>query len=97
MKAKDALIAWTPAHWEHPTRGMIKIGHLLCSADAADWTDPYSHTGGAANVDWRKLPPTELLAMIFIEFNAITARDGISPLVAHEAFLAIGISEGYRS
>jgi len=30
-----------------------------------------------------------LLAMLFIEFNAMVVRDGINPQIAHKAFLAI--------
>jgi hypothetical protein len=31
----------------------------------------------------------QAVAMTFIEFNTIVARDGIDPKTAHEAFLAI--------
>jgi hypothetical protein len=38
---------------------------------------------------WRKCEPMKLLAMIFIEFNAMVVRYGIDPQEAHKAFLAI--------
>jgi hypothetical protein len=93
MKAKDALIAWTPVHceWREATRGKVRIGPLLRLGDI-DWTDhpvEYSYTGGAAYTEWRKMNPAELLAMVFIEFNTMVVRDGIDPQEAHRAFLAI--------
>jgi hypothetical protein len=88
MKAKDALIAWTPAHWACPysaqTRGKLRIGPLLRKGDQ-DWTDhphEYAFTGGAAYTAWRKYEPMKLLAMLFIEFNAMTVRDGINDAIA---------------
>jgi hypothetical protein len=95
MKAKDALFAWTPVHWDSSrsaaTCGKVRIGPLLRKGDI-DWTDhpiKYSHTGGAAYTAWRTCEPTKRLAMIFIEFNAMVVRDGIDPKEAHKAFLAI--------
>jgi len=95
MKGNDALIAWTPANWDIPlcaaTRGKIRIGPLIQKGEI-DWTDhpvEYACTGGAAYTSWRKLKPEALLAMIFIEFNAIVVRDGIDPQDAHRAFLTI--------
>jgi hypothetical protein len=95
MKAKDALFAWTPVHWNSSrsdaTRGKVRIGPLLQHGDT-DWTDypvEYSHIGGAAYTAWRTCEPAKLLAMIFIEFNAMVVRDGIDPKEVHKAFLAI--------
>jgi hypothetical protein len=95
MKAKDALIAWTPNMWPSKwcgaTRGKVRIGPLLRDGDV-DWTDHpvrYSHTGGAAYGEWREMKPEPLLARLFIEFACITVRDGIDPQEAHRAFLTI--------
>jgi hypothetical protein len=53
MKAKDALFAWTPMHWDSSrldeTRGKVRIGPILHKGDI-DWTDhpvEYALTGGA--------------------------------------------------
>jgi hypothetical protein len=95
MKAKDALFAWTPVHSDSirfdATRGKVRIGPLLHEGDI-DWTDhpvKYAFTGGASYIAWRACDPMRLLAMIFIEFNAMVVRDGIDPQLAHKAFLAI--------
>ena len=92
MKASEALIAWTPATSVQPTRGRIEIrryvgedGHLL----PHDWSLPYAELGGAAFVDRRKLGGGASLKRLLAELNTIVNRDGIDPLVAHKAFLAI--------
>ena len=94
MKARDALIAWTPIHYadyDGPRRltvGQVKVGPLI-SGDARDWTEPYAHTGGAAYTRVRELRGAESALRCFVDFHHIVLRDGIDPQVAHEAFLAI--------
>jgi hypothetical protein len=71
------------------TRGQIKIGPLLSKGDP-NWPDCYAFTGGAAFIKQRTNKGDTLLAQLFIDFHTIVVRDGIDPLVAHRAFLAIG-------
>ena len=89
MEAREALIAWTPAHLANdPTAGQIKIGLLLSEGDR-DWTAPYASTGGAAYKERRTLPDDTSALMAFVDFHTVVVRDGIDPQVAHQAFLAI--------
>lgn len=89
MKANEALIAWTPTFFEDsPTVGQVKVGPLLQEGDP-DWTRPYQFTGGASLVDRRSLRGDASTKMLFVDFNTLVVRDGISPRAAHEAFLVI--------
>ena len=89
MKVAEALIAWTPNYaTENPTAGTIKVGPLLRRGDA-DWAEPFLFTGGAKYSAVRKLKGREAVANIFIEFNTLVARDGLSPQLVDEAFLVI--------
>jgi hypothetical protein len=90
MKANEALIAWTPAgDPDDPTSGKVKVGELLSNPHAKDWTDPFTHTGGAAYAEVRELTGHASVARLFIDFHTLVVGDGIDPKVAHEAFLAI--------
>lgn len=91
MKAKDVLIAWTPSDpgtEENPTRGAVGVGPLL-TPKAKDWTQGFSCTGGAAYTDRRTMTGWRQIAMVFIDYHAMVAGDGIDPMVAHEAMLEI--------
>lgn len=84
MKAAEALIAWTPAFETIPTAGQAAVGPLV-PLYGGDWAAAYSHTGGQAHQatgDRTKL-------LLFIQFHSMVVRDGIDPLVAHQAFLKI--------
>lgn len=89
MKAKDALIAWNPAHLTDKARSTdVAVGTLL-EMGQRDWTAPYLLTGGAAEVSWRQMEGDLMRARLFIEFHTLVVRDGIDPMAAHEAFMAI--------
>ena len=91
MKAKDALIAWTPvsASLHHAsTRGKVKVGPLI-GDDDPDWTALYGYTGGAAWVDRRNMEEWQLIAAVFIDFQTLVISYGMDPKVVHEAFLEI--------
>ena len=91
MKAKDALVAWTPdtpAFAGMATRGMVRVGPLV-GEDEGDWTWNFACTGGAAFTDRRKLTGWRAVAMMMIEFHTLVVGGYIDPQVAHEAFLAI--------
>lgn len=95
MKAREALIAWTPASWQGwPTAGMVKVGPLISGKDAADWSDPYGMTGGAAYVAVRKMEGYQSKAKLFIDFHTVVVRDGVDAQEAHKAFLVV---DEYRS
>ena len=90
MKAKGALIAWTPATagQDVKTRGRVRVGPLINPGES-DWAQPFQMTGGAAHVFVRKLTGAKSIMRVFIEFHTLVVRDGIDPQVAHAAFLAI--------
>ena len=89
MKAAEALIAWTPPSWDHKgSSGEVKVGPLLHEGDS-DWTLPYSHTGGAANVARRTMTGDRAVMMVFIDYHTLVYGDGLDPKVVHDAFLAI--------
>jgi hypothetical protein len=99
MKAHEAMIAWTPARFSQPnapywnTRGQVKVGPLLHTDDGGnrdrDWTKGFAYTGGAAFTDRRKLRGDASAKMLLVDFVDMVVRDGIDPLVAHRAFMAI--------
>ena len=64
------------------------IGPLLRDGDG-DWTAPYAYTGGAAYTKTRVLRRDASALMLFINFVDMVVRDGIDPLVAHRAFMAV--------
>ena len=89
MNVAEAMIAWTPIHATKTTSaGTLKVGPLLQPGDA-DWTRPFLYTGGASETHVRALTGRKAVARIFIEFNTLVARDGLSPQLVHEAFLVI--------
>lgn len=89
MKASEALIAWTPPSWDHKdSAGKVKVGPLLSEGDA-DWTMPYSHTGGAAYVHRRELTGDRAVMMTFIDYHTLVYGDGMDPKAVHDAFLVI--------
>ncbi len=89
MRAREALIAWTPAAFKgESTACQIKIGRLIDETQH-DWTDPFMNTGGAAHVWRRSLKGDEAVKMVFIDFQTIVVGDGIDPQTAHQAFLVI--------
>src|ERR1700752_539244 len=91
MKAKDCMLAWTPAWWSNPTlgptRGEIEVGPIQSNKVWA--AERYALTGGAAYLRWREANGTALKAMLFTEFHAMVVRDGIDPQHAHREFLKI--------
>ena len=64
------------------------IGPLLRDGDG-DWTAPYAYTGGGAYTKTRALRRDASALMLFIDFADMVVRDGIDPLVAHRAFMAV--------
>lgn len=89
MKAKDALIAWTPADFrDDPSAGQVKVGPAP-NEPAPEWLAMFAYTGGAAYALVRNLTGDAAKARLFIDFNTLVVRDGIDPQVAHEAFLLI--------
>lgn len=94
MKAKDALIAWTPnrhaLNWavSEGSKPGVQVGPLLKASDD-DWTEGFDMTGGAA---WRyrhALKKNEQLAAVLLEFAQLVLVWGLDPLDVHRAFLTI--------
>lgn len=97
MKIRETMTAWTPnTEWydDYSTKGQVRIGPLI-GEGMADWTKGERHTddlpfsGGAAWLEMRNAPVHEALVRMFVEFHSMVFRDGIDPLVAHQAFLGI--------
>jgi hypothetical protein len=93
LRFRDALIAWTPAHYrESPLAGQIlvtRLGHDI----RVDQAGRHAMTGGAAYVKVRNMRGSEAVAQVFIDFHTIVVRDGLDPVTVHRAFLNI---EEYR-
>ena len=91
MKARDALIAWTPVYWKghHPDL----VGKILVAKNdergVIDWSRGHSHTGGACYSDVNQARGLASSLRLFIDFNTIVTRDGLDPIAVHLAFLAI--------
>ena len=97
MKAAKTLIAWTPAGAE-PFRvgtrliappGSVGIGPLLWREHDIDWAEPYHCTGGAAEVDRRKLFGRAQQFEVMMEWYALVYGYGLAPYIVHRAFLLI--------
>jgi hypothetical protein len=86
---EHAMVCWNPAAME-PTRhrsepGAIKI---VEHPDRIDASGPYLYSSGACDFKMWEDPEKRLFWLLHI-FNTITTRDGIDPVVAHQAFLVI--------
>ena len=89
MKAAEALIGWTPPFYEDSdTVGQVEIRAQTDDGENG-WLREYACFGGAVSDKWRELEGCPAIAMVFIKFSTLVTRDGIAPLVAHEAFLKI--------
>ncbi|MDI7863964.1 hypothetical protein MRS76_18600 [Rhizobiaceae bacterium n13] len=91
MRAKEALIAWTPRRCrDEPTRGQIRIGQIgTGDGDAAHWSDAFACTGGAAYLARQGFNEYQLLQCIIFDFVDLVAFDGIPAKAAHREFLKI--------
>lgn len=79
MKFKQAMIAWNRG-------GEIKV---VAWPDKAGAARHLRMTCGACYFRTQDFSPEEVTSQVFIDFNTIVVRDGISPADAHKAFLAI--------
>ncbi|MCJ2098442.1 hypothetical protein [Methylobacterium sp. E-046] len=89
MKQLEALIAWTPTHWEDVKPDTVGKVVVVPFPDETGLSNLYAMTGGACYADQHSAPEWQRLAMLFIDFNTIVVRDGINPQEAHRAFIAI--------
>lgn len=85
VKARDAVIAWTPVRFGGETAGMVEVRPL----PAGEWSRRFTSTAGAVFGRQRAFNREEAIAQLFIDFHTLVVRDGIDPQVAHRAFLAI--------
>jgi len=93
IKPEDAVIAWTPADWSHPTSGQIEV-----RARAADlnerWTDRYMCSGGAIttyHLDDARRNPTTYAYRWYVE---LTAEYNMDPKVVIKALSKI---DGFKA
>lgn len=89
MKARDAVIAYTPADWTgsyEDTVGKIEVGLY---SGLAQLTDRYAFVVGAAFPSIWELQGCHAIAQVFVDFHTAVVRDCIDPQLAHKAFLVI--------
>ncbi|MCO6407343.1 hypothetical protein [Hoeflea alexandrii] len=79
MKIANTMIAWNSG-------GDIECGPW---PDKTRWSREFRFTAGACDSDFKNRPEAEITAMVFILFNTVVVRDGISVEAAHRAFLKI--------
>jgi hypothetical protein len=90
MKAREAVIAYTPSDWTgsyEATIGKVEVGLYL--PGHVQWSDRYAFVVGAAFPSIRELRGSDAIAQLFVDFHTAVVRDGIDPQVAHQAFLVI--------
>lgn len=92
MKITEAVIVWTPVDSEvgAPWRGAVRVErhHDNWARTPGDRWMPTDSLGEMGEVSTKGDPIKQLLAM-YLLFHTIVVRDGIAPMDAHEAFLAI--------
>jgi len=100
MKMKDADVIWTPVFAPSvlkeyrglaaPGAGCVRVEHHHSGWQRTPGDRWMGATclGEMGEVPTKDDPIKQLLAM-FMLFNTLVVRDGINPLRAHEAFLAI--------
>jgi hypothetical protein len=93
MKMTEADVVWVPDHeWnsDAPNRGAVRVerhgSHWQRTPD--DRWMPATSLGAMGQGKTKDDPIKQLLAM-FILFNTLIVRDGISVANAHAAFIAI--------
>ena len=86
MKLAEIMYAWTPATWESPTAGQVRVG---VHPDRVGWTRPFASCLGACDLSFVEASDSERIIQMFVAFHAMVVRDGIDPQVAHTAFLEI--------
>jgi hypothetical protein len=100
MKMKDADVIWTPMFAasvlkEYPGLASPNAGDVRVERHLSGWqrTDGDRWMGATGLGEMGEVPtkddPIKQLLAIFILFNTLVVRDGIDPLRAHAAFLAI--------
>ena len=89
MKQTEAIIVWTPVRWadlKPETAGQVAV---LAAPDRAGEGKRYMMRSGAGSSALSALSEEARIARLFIDFQTLVVRDGIDPMVAHRAFLAI--------
>ena len=86
MKLAEIMYAWTPATWESPTAGQVRVG---VHPDRVGWTRPFASCLGACDLSFVEASDSERIIQMFVAFHAMVVRDGIDPQVVHTAFLEI--------
>lgn len=76
-----ALILSRPISTTLPPVVVLRIGE----EDNRDYLD----SGGAAYQCWKEANTTQQCLLLFIEFQSLVYREGISPIYVHKAFLCI--------
>jgi hypothetical protein len=69
-------------------RGRVEI-RKITQGDGDLWTERYRCFGGAAYAEQYAATGDKSLAYALLDFHSLVVRDGVDPLTAHQAFLAI--------
>lgn len=93
MKASEAVILWSPDLYARTPelRGVVhvrKFGHYDDAAHG-DLYRAHFYKAGACMTDIRRATGNAALCYLFIQFNTMVVRDGIDPIVAHNALMGI--------
>jgi hypothetical protein len=90
MKASEAIIAWNGlgSYRNEGRPGSIAVGPLLRDGDS-DWTRPYLYTGGAAEVQRRKLSKKDQQFSVLRDFYSLVYVYGLHPYLVHRALLHV--------
>jgi hypothetical protein len=94
IKANNVLVAWNGADDADQAlirgapAGAVAVGPLLHDGEA-DWTAGYMCTGGAAEVDRRKMNGMPLRFYVMRDWYELVYGYGLHPFVVHTAFLHI--------
>jgi hypothetical protein len=89
MKAKEALISWTPnvEYIDSSVKGKVDVRtpYYLGGEKERD----HSYSSGSAFIDRRKLEGEEAALLVLADFHAMVVRDGINPQTAHKELCKI--------
>ncbi len=87
-------LGWIAWNRQHPLKGgvpgLVRVGPW---PDTIGWSDGFDFAVGACSSHLHSKSEPERVAQLFQDFHTMVVRDGVDPLVAHDALLQI---EEYR-
>lgn len=97
MKAKEALISWTPNADDinRSVKGQVDVRHPVYLGGEKERDHLYN--SGSSCIERRKLEGREAALLVLADFHAMVVRDGIDPKVAHKELCKIDEFRAYIS